>query len=98
MVPDLRGVFLRGVDAGKGYDPGRKLGSYQDENIGKHSHKLPNDDNSRWRYITDCNLSAKKENYDEGFRYQGDGVTAVNDATNKENRPRNIAVTYIIKY
>ncbi|MEY8688425.1 MAG: phage tail protein [Leptothrix sp. (in: b-proteobacteria)] len=32
-VPDLRGLFIRGVDAGRGVDSGRALGSYQDDAI-----------------------------------------------------------------
>jgi phage-related tail fiber protein len=28
-VPDLRGEFIRGVDAGRNIDPGRTLGSFQ---------------------------------------------------------------------
>ena len=36
-LPDFRGVFLRGLDNGKGKDVGRVLGSYQND-----STKLPN--------------------------------------------------------
>lgn len=32
-VPDLRGVFVRGLDQGRGLDPGRGLGSYQVDTI-----------------------------------------------------------------
>lgn len=33
-LPDMRGVFIRGYDHSKGYDPGRSLGSYQEHNVG----------------------------------------------------------------
>jgi len=39
-IPDLRGVFVRGLDKGRGLDPNssRLLGSYQKDFIGNHRH------------------------------------------------------------
>lgn len=37
-VPDLRGEFLRGFDAGRDVDSGRVFGSFQDHQIEKHIH------------------------------------------------------------
>lgn len=39
-LPDLRGAFIRGFDAGKGLDVGRVFGSFQDDDNKAHKHKL----------------------------------------------------------
>jgi hypothetical protein len=37
-LPDTRGVLLRGLDHGRGLDPGRTLGSYQADSVVSHIH------------------------------------------------------------
>lgn len=37
-LPDYRGMFLRGFDAGRGVDPGRAFASFQDDEIDSHNH------------------------------------------------------------
>ncbi|WP_426205089.1 phage tail protein [Pseudomonas sp. TWP3-1] len=37
-LPDMRGLFPRGWDDGRGLDPGRAFGSYQDMMIHSHAH------------------------------------------------------------
>jgi len=39
-VPDLRGVFPRGADTGRGLDPARALGSYQADDYKLHNHDI----------------------------------------------------------
>ena len=39
-VPDLRGVFVRGLDKNKGYDNGRTLNSHRADSYQNHSHNI----------------------------------------------------------
>lgn len=39
-LPDLRGVFIRGLDRGRGIDPNREVGTEQDDAIAMHAHEL----------------------------------------------------------
>lgn len=39
-LPDLRGEFIRGVDASRGVDSGRTLGSFQDHLVVSHNHSI----------------------------------------------------------
>ena len=39
-LPDYRAMFLRGADNSRGLDPGRVIGSRQNDSIRSHSHRL----------------------------------------------------------
>ena len=39
-LPDLRGEFIRGWDAGRGVDDGRSMGSSQSDELAAHSHSF----------------------------------------------------------
>lgn len=89
-LPDLRGEFLRGLDATRGADPSspRTLGSWQVDSFKTHTHTLP--------------ASIVIEDGGSG----GPGGTTSGNASvvgptgatgTAETRPRNIAVLYLIK-
>lgn len=99
-LPDFRGVFLRGRDAGRGMDPeyynrsnyqsggatGDAVGSFQWDAFASHSHS----------YNTYGGSPVVP--YDPGS-YPYPGHTATTSSTGgTETRPRNVYVNYIIKY
>jgi microcystin-dependent protein len=51
-LPDYRGVFLRGFDAGRGLDPGRAFPSYQGDALGSHAHSGTTSSNGNHQHGT----------------------------------------------
>lgn len=81
-LPDLRGVFIRGVDDGRGLDTGRSMGSYQAHGTASHSHSTPQ--------VVGCN---------SGYTPNRTRAIAGNTgSTGSETRPKNLSITYIIKF
>ncbi len=98
-VPDMRGMFLRGVDGMAGRDPdkasrsasntggniGNNVGSFQDDQFESHSHSI-----SGLGSTTQTSLVG-------GSAYTPGGVTSTNATGGTETRPKNVYVYYIIK-
>lgn len=85
-LPELRGEFLRGLDAGRGVDAGRVIGSYQAGQMPYHTHSIsssPSGGNDGFEGAANSGAS------------QSGG--AGGNENGAENRPRNVAVLYCIK-
>lgn len=86
-IPDYRGEFLRGFDNGKGVDPGRAIGTFQDGAIEAHTH-LEN-------YVTrsgNGNLGNLSVGSDLRNATKQTGSTG-----DTETRPRNWSIMYQMK-
>ncbi|WP_341363462.1 phage tail protein [Thalassospira sp. SN3W] len=85
-LPDLRGEFIRGFDAGRGVDADRVFASGQLDEFKTHSHGI-----ETWGVNTAI----------AGQVHMGNGSPFQNVPTSEtggdETRPRNIAMTYAIK-
>jgi hypothetical protein len=86
-VPDLRGEFVRGFDAGRGIDTGRVLGSFQIDEFKSHTH-----DYDKIDLIPNGELD---NNPQAGSTFSLAPTAAVGGL---ETRPRNIAMNYIIRF
>jgi len=88
-LPDLRGEFIRGWDAGRGIDSGRTFGTAQSDAFEAHNH------NVSWTAAEGgSGAGSRVENYNAG--YNNRVTETVGDAN--ETRPRNIAMLYCIKH
>ena len=105
-LPDLRGLFIRGKDNGRGLDPNRGILSYQNDAIRNISGRFPVvtraggaapitadgvfRSDSRW------NAAVKIGDSDDwGQTYSFDASRVV--PVSHDNHPRNVAFIYIVK-
>ncbi|HAI2062682.1 tail collar domain-containing protein [Escherichia coli] len=109
-LPDARGVVLRGLDNGKGYDSGRQIGTYQADAVQSHNHYLPTSSGTAANVygINDASFIASEVNYNPSPGYisttypnsqylNGSQVGTVgNFAT--ETRMKNLSVLNCIKF
>jgi len=102
-IPDYRGLFLRGVDAGSGLDPDAAkrvgplgtgtsagIGSLQCDALQEHTHT--------YRSVA---LATPANAGNAAAKSTADEKTSLPDSparVSKETRPKNIAVNYLIKY
>ena len=103
VLPDYRGLFLRGTDAGSGMDPdaakrmkangdgkSAAIGSYQCDALQTHTHTYQA-----------VSLAAVSQSGSAAAQTTTDKATSAPDSpakTSSETRPKNISVNYIIKY
>ncbi len=123
-LPDLRGMFLRGVagtdtvgdpDAGtrlanaQGGNSGNNVGSYQGDairNISGTFNTAQRFHESTWQFATGAfskdTVTGGGMTYEHHKYYQGNPKIILNAANvvpvGSDNRPKNVAVNYIIKY
>jgi len=114
VLPDLRGVFLRGRDLGANVNPDSGsdyIGRYQADQAGPHVHGV--DDPGHRHELN--NLAGNDQGHGSAHQRQkastdplgfglnvvtGAGTTgiAIRSNATSETRPRNITVLYMIKY
>lgn len=103
-VPDLRGMFLRGVSMDSGRDPdaasrpavhpggatGNAVGSYQADAFKEHNHKIGTQGNNNENFygLIPGGLSGYSGGHNRATGFEG----------GSETRPKNVNVHYIIKY
>ncbi|MDW5418901.1 phage tail protein [Iodobacter sp. CM08] len=89
-LPDLRGMYISGWDAGRGIDPGRSVLSYQAANVGEHQHTVPFDDGG-W-------LPYSGGGGQPGVNYVRTQPRATVDGPTGRTHPDNIAFNYIVRW
>jgi len=89
-LPDLRGEFIRGWDNGRGVDPGRQFGSWQEDEFKEHTHNVYT---ASW-----SNQDIVKEALGTADLRCGWRSGYIAATGGPETRPRNVAFMYITRY
>jgi microcystin-dependent protein len=111
-LPDLRGEFVRGFDNSRGVDGSRAFASAQASQMQQHNHSVGISDPGHTHTANFNQGSIISSGGAFGWKDSGTG-DRINSATtgitinesnvggtanSSENRPRNIAMMYIIKF
>lgn len=108
VIPDMRGVFLRGknngrVDGNQDPDGERGLGTIQNEEHKSHFHiqglGTYNTSSGQTRYGMSTGLSGAVNADNEGSFAANQTTQGVNTSTigGNETRPRNVTINYFVK-
>ncbi|MGV2141359.1 phage tail protein [Agrobacterium sp. 16-2014-1-2a] len=103
-IPDLRGLFVRGFDAGRGLDPGHSFGQYQDSDNKSHNHGVNDPGHVHGGVQNGTASTGRSTAVDQPpavFSYGNTWAAAtgiwLSASGGAESRPRNLAMNYIIK-
>lgn len=93
ILPDLRGEFIRGWDNSRGIDSGRGIGTVQASGLLEHTHTVGN-------FVSFDFGSSGTHNGPHFTSATGQGTKTTSGASGgiSENRPRNVALHYCIKF
>ena len=95
-LPDLRGVFIRGWDDGRGLDSGRAILSYAADKIRKHTHGFlfGNGDGTATPGVHEQSRKAAATTY---YAVSGSSGVYITEEGQNETAPCNTAFNYIVR-
>ncbi|HFT1683862.1 TPA: phage tail protein [Providencia stuartii] len=90
QLPDLRGEFIRGLDAGRNIDSGRAVLSAQSDDNKEHTHSIVLKNGNGNGSNDQASIRTLAVNV-------GNATYTTEKSGGKESRPRNIAFLYIVR-